>query len=1163
MRFPLVLMCIGACMLLSSLARAGTVRFSYEEALKRAWSHEVLTFTVFVPKASNHPETMFVTDETGAAVPAQVSPSKATEKPTAVPVEVSLIADFAPWQQRTWTLHYDEVKPAIPATDLRSTEEAGSYVLSNGLIALRTGRGEKTFTKPMDPAKVPAPLLAVRGVSGAWLGRGWLESPFKVVRYQIALEENGPIFQRIRAHYQFDHGYYDCTVTLRAGEDVVHFHEEFDMGAPSKDRDSHFCFSLYQGLQPDTVRWTGWYVDKKFNQNGAVWLDPAKEAMFSIDYANPGPMLRLYGLFYWWEQSACYYGAYRQDKPQGDLLAIFPERPGHWSHPTAIFLESRKGPDLVIKAPIRLPVPKGTMEGVEDRSPYMSGSIAPGTPENRGIREWGLLVSSPAAAISAKGDFTGSGIRKAWTRYGQNPLDKIKDWTLRWNAPGAEAYPRSFVTRDQLPALRARVKQNPELQKLLTSPWRKRFAYMVTQDPKLGDALLHDTANGDGNWMGLLPRLRFFAGIYLDSDGDIGSRTHMHRAAGMLRGVAPQFDVAMSIPEMTAEERREANALYAFLLYKLSDPDYLAYGTGFHLGNVNMPAMAVNVIGYSATEVPEHPNFANWALPSAKATLDILRDYTAPGGAWRECPHYQLDGTIAGVMQSATTYKNSGFLDLYQNPFFKSNMLFNLKLLTPVDPRFGIRTLPAIGNGSYESTSLYGHMAAGTAKSDPEYSKWMEWGWKAVGQPIWMYENDESICDDTLPAAPPDMRSAHFPGFGSIMRSHFGDPNETYLAYRMGYQIEHYEDDQGEIVLYSRGAPLVMDFGSLYQPAMGRSWMHNCVSIDHWGHWEETGEITQSSFLNAADACLGTLTVNTLTKQTEDPKDNPPPNMDPVTRKIAPTTWTRQVMLVKNEVADAPHYVLVRDGLEGKGDQFTDFTLWCLAKGVETQGNTVHYPGQFGMDLTVTMLDPVKPEFTTGKYGHNFLYEGPSGTFWRKVNGTKPWEEVQHYFRVKRTDHQGYFAVLYPHRPNEAVPVFTPWGNGAGVRATVNGEEHIAVCTLQPGQYAGNGVAVDGQRAVVRRTNGRMVLALLQGTRLAADGIELRSPGPAAITLADKAITGEANLAAPGEITIKTAATAKTAVITTDRGEQQATVTAENGILRIALPAGRCTFVLK
>src|SRR5690242_16678102 len=159
--------------LLATVSPAVTVPFSYEKAMKRSWKHEVLNFQVYVPEVNNHPETMFITDETGTVVPAQISTSPATLKPKKVPVVVSLIADFEPWQKHSWLLHCDETKPTLPASDMTCKEETGSYVLANSLIAVRTGRGAEHFAKSVDAARVPAPLLAVRGKNGKWMGRGW------------------------------------------------------------------------------------------------------------------------------------------------------------------------------------------------------------------------------------------------------------------------------------------------------------------------------------------------------------------------------------------------------------------------------------------------------------------------------------------------------------------------------------------------------------------------------------------------------------------------------------------------------------------------------------------------------------------------------------------------------------------------------------------------------------------------------------------------------------------------------------------------------------------------------------------------------------------------------------------------------------------------------
>ena len=362
------------------------------------------------------------------------------------------------------------------------------------------------------------------------------------------------------------------------------------------------------------------------------------------------------------------------------------------------------------------------------------------------------------------------------------PVGQDQGLDLALEDPGAAAYPRGAIRAADLPALRDRVARIPDLKKMVGSPQRRFFTYLAAPDPANGAQLIRDEHSGDANWMGILPKLRTSVGHYLDREGDMGSHTFMHHGNSNVGGAAPLFDVAMSVPEMTPTSAARPWRLYAFCIYKISEPDWLAYGAGFHLGNPNMPTMSLSLLGMAAALIPEHPISAEWMIRSLTGTLAMLRDFVAPGGAWRECPHYQLDGGMAGILHAAPAFRNAGFLDLCQNRNFKATMLYNLQLLTPVDPRFGIRTVPAIGNGTHETTSLYGRMAAGTAASDPAYSRWMQWGWRAVGK-IYMYANDEMVCNEDLPAAPPDLSSRHFPGFGSVSgESNLDAPGEALLS---------------------------------------------------------------------------------------------------------------------------------------------------------------------------------------------------------------------------------------------------------------------------------------------------------------------------------------------------------------------------------------------
>ncbi len=1157
-RFAVIPILAGAAVMLG----AETVPFGYEEALRRTWSHEILNFEVKIPKAAADLATMYVTDETGAVVPAQVyDPFIHPERPDAM-VTVSVLADFQPWQKRTWMLHACEKDgPFAPATDMKAAEEKDAWVLSNDRIAVRVVRGSHTYKTPSDAVEVPAPILAVRGPSGKWIGRGWLESPQNVNGYKSELTHDGPIFKRVRVSYDFIGGRYICTLTLRTGEDVLHVRDEFDLGEPSKQRESNFCFSLKDGLAPDTVRWYGRCFGKRCNIREEKAASN-KEAEFPLDYANPERLLRLHGLFVWWPEAASYWGAYRHGDPQSDIVAVFPERPGHWRNPAASFLEMRKNGDLVMSFPIRQPVQDWNIDGVDYDSPYYTGSISPDTPRTLGVREWGLQAAKAADVLAMDCDIQNSGIRKAWTRYGQNPLDKIKGWTLKWESPGAFAYPRGAILAKDLPGLRERVARIPALKEQLGRYNTDVFSYLVNPDPIRGGKLVRDEASGDINHMGLLPRMRNSMRCYLDTQGDLGSSTFMHHGIANLAAATPLFDVAMSVPDMTPEERREAMALYAFLIYKVDDPDWLAYGAGFHLGNPNMPTAAVNEVGSAGALVPEHPKAVEWTMAALRSTLDMLREFTAPGGAWRECPHYQMDASMRFTIQAADVMRNAGMMDLYRNVNFKSAMLYHLKIITPPDPRFGIRLMPAIGNTPYEGTSLYGRMAAGTAESDPAFSKWMQWGWKAVGEP-YQYSNDQMTCNPDLPAEQPDLSSRHFPGFGTVMRSHVGDADEAYLLFRMGYQHEHYENEQGEIVFYARGVPLCLDFGSMYQPMMLRPWLHNCVSLNH-RLTDGLGTVEENNLLDAADSCLGRLTTRVLSEVPEDPCEPTPPNSPRPSVEIAPTTWTRQVLFAKDECADGPLYVVIRDSLAGKGEEFSEFSLWNLAEKIETAGNVATCTGQLGVNLAVTFLDPAKPEFSTGEYSHRFL-GGNTSPYWHKVNGAKKFEETQRFIRIKRSDHGGYTAVLYPFKPGEPVPTFAAWAGGAGASAVIAGEKHTVVCAEQPGTFNDAGVACDGQRALVREGKGRLVLALLQGTRLSAGGYSLTGAAPVAVTIADGKISGEANLSVDTTVNIECPAvpTAAGLVVTADGKETKGHAVVDGTTIRLALTAGRCTFRLE
>ncbi|MEX0655740.1 MAG: hypothetical protein WD534_08620 [Phycisphaeraceae bacterium] len=230
-----------------------------------------------------------------------------------------------------------------------------------------------------------------------------------------------------------------------------------------------------------------------------------------------------------------------------------------------------------------------------------------------------------------------------------------------------------------------------------------------------------------------------------------------------------------------------------------------------------MPMNRFMALPFVASLIPDHPRAAEWLDLSAEYLRFKLAMNTAPGGAWRELISYFM-ASVPHVMQAALTFDRSGRLDHLTARQVVMPATFALSLMSPPDPRFGVRTVPGWG---HEGHLMVNHwlLAAGLMRDrDPQLARDFAWAWDRNGQPM----NDHhdagfspslllhadllaDVDDDHVPAA---LRSTWFPGFGAVMRAHVGHPNEVYLSYRQGYLVSHTDANQGDFILYANGAPL-------------------------------------------------------------------------------------------------------------------------------------------------------------------------------------------------------------------------------------------------------------------------------------------------------------------------------------------------------------------
>ena len=159
---------------------------------------------------------------------------------------------------------------------------------------------------------------------------------------------------------------------------------------------------------------------------------------------------------------------------------------------------------------------------------------------------------------------------------------------------------------------------------------------------------------------------------------------------------------------------------------------------------------------------------------------------------------------------------------------------FYMNLLTPPEVRFGgPRLFISTGDGPTQSSAIYGQLATGFAKVNPELSARTMWAWRQGGS---KHTNDGGTTllriDENLPANDPQLGNADFPGYCSVLRDGWDTPNETTLWLLNGdFYRDHRHWDRGNVIMYALGVPLSLDWGSQYATVNGGI-MHSQVVLE-------------------------------------------------------------------------------------------------------------------------------------------------------------------------------------------------------------------------------------------------------------------------------------------------------------------------------------------
>jgi hypothetical protein len=1120
--------------LAQSPAMAGQQRtFTIQEPFGLAWGPDRVTYRAEFAQGEAKSEALSLTDAQGQPVPMQFTDVQLWPDKTVKSAGVSLLANLKPNEKATWTLSPEPGKaPAAAGGDLR-VQDGDVIELANARTAIRLAGGNKTFVEPAPGDRVPAPIQGIRLPGGRWIGKGWWQTDVKCTGYSAEVTDKGPVFARAKLRYDFEGGkFYAATVELNAGADLAVVSEEYNLSegkrypmsgvngmkpdvryayvlptfaTPDKaliwewwaqthavlPTPNAYCFSFYEGLQPDSAEF-----------HGRSQFGNLKEGDGGLKYDKDGRFAYINAYLQWGDEETLYLGLYNSKNP-GPMLGVVGLLPSRWLHP-----DINPHPDAILVQYVQT-----TCLTFERRQ---SGEAFLRAPTDLGKRVYGIggmertlarhVIPDRGGPRVSQGDVWGSELMQRHVRLGRLPLNTVKDWVLDY-AETAK-YPRLFVPegdRVRYESRRTRKPMDDVKKELDARPGPSEADKKVVADAIAKTSFL----------------VRHFA------QADKG-----HMDFGIEEGVyADLAEDALSSPACTSEQAKELRKWLAAIVYYSMDPDYVPpREAGFAWGSANMEAQVQCRACRIAALLPNHPRGKAWRDQLAKVVTLYVEDQVNEAGATLECPHYGGMAITMPVMGLAAL-ASCADVDLSRaKTRLRAAAHLRLATLLPLDVRGGFRSECPEGDGYYMSEGVFAPLAGFFEKSDPDLARNLAWGVKESNNDLGGHSDSAfKLFDVGLEGVQPKLASEHFPGHCFVMRNGFPRQDEAYVqAYAGSFSWGHGHSDRGTWVMYGKGAPLMMDFAAMYTPSMRENWMHpggltfnhdetvRPAGTDPKDDWwrksaneqyrksekapftavemkpsptstadlDRQGELTVFKSTPQADFAVMQRKVSYLHQVPFLLKDTHGADLfdDGVNKEMylkSPFNWTRRFVFVKDADPMGHNYLVIRDDLPGNGELDPILNLWCLADKLDVQGQTAVYTGQHGVDLHCYIAEPAAFTPKTRTVGH------PCGfgfsAYYKKTFG-KDFREDQIQLQIPQAKREGgYFVAMVPVKRGEPAPKFQTLAGGKAVRVTFPDRTDTIVLQPAAGEVELDGKKIAATSALVIQREGKQEVIDLGG----------------------------------------------------------------------------------
>lgn len=1128
------IVCLLAGMAAGSPARTAepVATFAAREVLGKEWARTLVTYPLELKAGQARPESVRLVDGEGVERPCQLTQVRRHGDGSLASARVSFYAALPRLGGYTFQL-LPEAPAAVAGP--RVTDEGPYLTLDNGLVALRLPRtGQRRPAAPLrfgagtaelvprdgpgEAGLVPGPIQGVRLADGRWTGGSTFWSADgpgpRVVAYHSELTEQGPLFAEARIRYDFENGgFYELTVRLLTGDAAIRVDEQLDLKQTGRGDRLRLVVWLSGaaepgGWRPDSACWVAprgeLPHDKDLDEalrRGAPGATPPNGGVEGSQKLRFNRTAKVFGIEVWypWQPAAHYFCVVRQADLGGATpcpgLAVVPLHAGSWrgnqqGYETNGLYTHADGGVAVHWPLVADPHPNSLLH---------TGESDPAKPLTFRRRVWALVagpVPSPRALFELRDG------------QGNVGLDRYKDWILDWAEDPAVTYPRLVVNPAQLQELRPRLGEHPAAAEL-----RKRLYFQ--DDPARRQELLRSLTAANA-WGG--PRaqaLNYFTNTELFP-------WHSSYRQSQMAGWCHDLDELFSSSGLATADRHLLRSHVAALAHLLAEPDFNPRGSLVHLGNPNMPVNRFFALTFAAALIPDHPRAREWLDVSEQYVRFKLAANTAPGGAWSELLTYFMPSMHA--VQAALVLERAGRLSAPVAELAALPAKFTLQLVAPPDPRFGARALPNWGHEGCQLPTNWLVAAALTRQRDPELARALEWAWDELGRPLWDHHDAGfSRAALALPDllarrppgyVPPSVRGAWLPGFGAVLRAHAGDPQETYLSYRQGYLVSHSDANQGDFVLYAKGALLstlslfgyaIHDdrpFGRLYREF---GW-HNRVrfgGLSADGGWPGGGPLSQvhaHSFGDSVDYLRGL-------------------------GDYGAERWTRQVLLLKGRTAAGPNYFVFRDSFHQAGTAGAATPKWWYLRTPGPEGLVtataaeIRYTSPHGARLDAHFLQPAAVTVASRAATQEGVFYGQAARNWERAHNTagahasdlatnlsSATATVAETMTVTAAGAVApgvdILVALYPRAAGEKPPRYEALSDGVA-RITTSESTDYVFLGRRPMKFKQGDVEFEGTAGAVRIRDGEFHLCIADGPgRASYRGVVLSGSVPATRVLA-------------------------------------------------------------